>query len=154
MPTDENTQAVQQNWNPMWDPSTSSNSWNADDFDFSFDSELGTSSVWNSIGQWANQGRTWMFLTPDEEAEKEELQNSWQVVPAWQESNPDDDPALSANNGSYFPNVNINNNVTILHITVPWKNTSIMITAIIIPMNSNIAVNLLFLKPIFFIPIY
>lgn len=112
MPTDENTQAVQQNWNPMWDPSTSSSSSNSDDFDFNFDSDLGTSSIWwDNIGQGASQGRTWMFLTPDEEAEKEELQNSWQAVSNWQDVNIAGNPDLWQDTSTYFPNVNVNNNV-------------------------------------------
>ena len=110
MPTDENTQAVQQNWNPISDPNTTSNFWNSDDFDFDFDSEISSSASSNQ-DQVISQGRTWMFLTPDEEAEKEELQNSWQTIPVWQENVAEEDPALLENGGSYFPNVNINNNL-------------------------------------------
>lgn len=106
MPNDENTQPIQQNWNPVIDPNESSNSWNSDDFDFSFDSELG-SSVWNNQNQIVSQGRTWMFLTPDEEAEKEELQNSWQTMS--QENISVEDSNLWEDSGSFFPNVNINN---------------------------------------------
>ena len=105
MPNDENTQPIQQNWNSVVDPNASSNSWNSDDFDFSFDSELG-SSVWNNQNQIVSQGRTWMFLTPDEEAEKEELQNSWQTMS--QANAPVEDSSLWEDSGSYFPNVNIN----------------------------------------------
>ena len=79
MPNDENTQTTQQNWNPMVDNNVSANSWNSDDFDFSFDSDFG-SSVSNNQNQVVWQGRTWMFLTPDEEAEKQDSRQREQYV--------------------------------------------------------------------------
>jgi len=109
MPNDENTQQVQQNQNLAVGSNWSANSWASDDFDLDFGSDVG-SSIWDS-----SQGRTWMFLTPDEEAQKEELQNSWQPFSFGKDEVQDSSSVVDAeeNGGWSLFNPNVNANIDV-----------------------------------------